>query len=364
METRRRASRVGFLNPTCVDASRVTGLRTRKVSVGRALIHLAQSAVTEPAQLVLDEEESKFVYVDTGKAGGGRIRTHCAVAGKPARKSGKVDVLLLHGVLGSTYSFKRILEPLSRIGGGQCVAFDRPPFGLSSRPRPFSWALAGGRVNPYSLDFGKRHAQGVMEEFQMDKVVAVGHSMGASLAIQMAVNNPGRVRALVLIAPATRLTRSRIRLPNFLLFLFKIPIIASVLFFMAVGKKATCRASFEKVLERYYFDSSRLDCDDVFYGYTRPMRHSGWVRGALEIVRAMRDYDSSDDARRLGIPVLILSASHDKIVQLPEVEHLQKCIPHAEFQTISDCGHNPHEEKPDVLLGMVDDWLKRNEAAL
>ncbi|KAJ8901210.1 hypothetical protein NDN08_007059 [Rhodosorus marinus] len=357
-------SRIGFLNPTCVSASRVNGARTRKVSVGRALMRLARSVVTEPAQLVLDEERSKFVHVNTGEAGGGRIRTHCAVAGKPARKSGEVDLLLLHGALGSTYSFKRILEPLSRIGGGQCVAFDRPPFGLSSRPRAFSWALAGGRVNPYSLDFCGSHAKGVMEEFQMDKVVPVGHSMGASLAIQMAVNNPGRVKALVLIAPATMLSRSRIRLPNFVMFLSKIPIIASVLFFMAMWKKATCRASFENLLERYYFDSSRLDCDDIFYGYTRPMRHSGWVRGAVEIVRAMRDYDSSDDARRLDIPVLILNASHDKIVQRPEVEHLQKCIPHAEFRTISDCGHNPHEEKPDVLIGMVDDWLKKNGAAL
>jgi len=349
MDTRQAPFGIGFLSPTCVDASRVSEIRTRKVSVGRALIHLAQSTVTKPAQLVLEEEESRFVHVNTGNAGGGRIRTHCAVAGKPARESGEVDLLLLHGVLGSTYSFRRILEPLSRIGGGQCVAFDRPPFGLSARPRPVSWALAGGRVNPYSLDFGGRHARGVMEEFEMDKVVVVGHSMGASLAIQMAVENPGKVRALVLVAPATRLTLSRVRLPSLVLFLFKIPIIASVLFFMAMGKKATCRASFEKVLERYYFDSSRVDCDDVFYGYTRPMRHSGWVRGAVEIVRAMRDYDSSDDARRLDIPVLILNASHDKIVPRPEVENLQKCIPHAEFQTISDCGHNPHEEKPDVV---------------
>ncbi|KAJ8901205.1 hypothetical protein NDN08_007054 [Rhodosorus marinus] len=364
METRQIDSRIGFLNPTCVGATRVNGVRVRKVSVGRALIRLARSIVTQPAQLVVDEERSKFVHVNTGDAGGGRIRTHCAVAGKPARKSGEVDLLLLHGALSSTYSFKRILEPLSRIGGGQCVAFDRPPFGLSSRPRALSWALAGGRVNPYSLDFCGRHAKGVMEEFHMDKVVAVGHSMGASLAIQVAVNNPGRVRALVLIAPATTLTRSRITLPNFFLFLFKIPIIASVLFFVAMGRRATCRAYFENLLERYYFDSSRLDCEDIFYGYTRPMRHSGWVRGAVEIVRAMRDYDSSDDARRLDIPVLILSASHDRVIQRPEVEHLQKCIPHAELRTISDCGHNPHEEKPDVLVGIVDDWLKRNEAAL
>jgi pimeloyl-ACP methyl ester carboxylesterase len=51
------------------------------------------------------------------------------------KASTSVPAILLHGFGASLFSWSRVLKPLADIIGSRVVAFDRPGFGLTSRPQ-------------------------------------------------------------------------------------------------------------------------------------------------------------------------------------------------------------------------------------
>jgi hypothetical protein len=64
----------------------------------------------------------------TGSAGG-------AGGANGVDSVGGIDALVcLHGANGSEYAFRRLLPRVAAATGVRCIAFDRPPYGLSSRP--------------------------------------------------------------------------------------------------------------------------------------------------------------------------------------------------------------------------------------
>ena len=102
--------------------------------------------------------------------------------------------LLLHGVGLSHRSF----TPLARVlrDYGDVVAFDLPGFGSTARPaRPLS-------VENYAAGIAAQ-----LDRLGTGPVVAVGHSMGAQFAIELALQRPDLVDRLVLVAPVVEPAR-------------------------------------------------------------------------------------------------------------------------------------------------------------
>ena len=115
------------------------------------------------------------------EAGGLRLR---AIRGG----SGDTTLLFLHGYGESLLSWRLILDrftPQYRI-----IAIDLPGFGLSDKP-----------AGPYSNEFMAGVLNHLLARWTAGPVVVVGHSLGGQLAAQLALDNPKRVVAAVLIAP-------------------------------------------------------------------------------------------------------------------------------------------------------------------
>ena len=78
------------------------------------------------------------------------------------------------------------MRPLSEATSGDAfpgcrvVAFDRPPFGLSERP--LEWEEGN---EPYSCTGGARLACGLLDALRIPSALLVGHSMGATVAIEI-----------------------------------------------------------------------------------------------------------------------------------------------------------------------------------
>ncbi|HET8733214.1 MAG TPA: alpha/beta hydrolase [Anaeromyxobacteraceae bacterium] len=102
------------------------------------------------------------------------------------RGQGKVAVVLLHGWAGDRSFWKEQVEPLAR--RFRVVAIDLGGHGASGADRArFTVASLGGDV------------QAVVEALRLERVVLVGHSLGAAVALDAARRMPGRVAGVVAV---------------------------------------------------------------------------------------------------------------------------------------------------------------------
>jgi len=98
-------------------------------------------------------------------------------------------VVLIHGNMVSQRDFEAsgLMERLAR--DHRVIAFDRPGFGHSSRPRNRLWTP--------TAQAELLHA--ALAQLGVEPAVVVGHSMGAMVALALALDHPADVRRLVLL---------------------------------------------------------------------------------------------------------------------------------------------------------------------
>lgn len=96
-------------------------------------------------------------------------------------------LLLLHGSPGSSRDFRRLVAGLGE--RHRVVAIDLPGFGSSSR-----------RVHDYSVRAHAEYCQALMDALGVERVHAVGFSMGGGVALELAAAAPERVSSLTLLA--------------------------------------------------------------------------------------------------------------------------------------------------------------------
>ncbi len=96
---------------------------------------------------------------------------------------GEPVFILLHGFGASIFSWREVIEPLSKIG--TVLAYDRPAFGLTERPMHWEG------VNPYSQAGNINLLLGIMDAFNIDRAILVGNSAGGTLATAFALGLSG-----------------------------------------------------------------------------------------------------------------------------------------------------------------------------
>ncbi|MDQ6627914.1 MAG: alpha/beta hydrolase, partial [Pseudomonadota bacterium] len=98
-------------------------------------------------------------------------------------------VVLIHGNMVSQRDFEAsgLIEHLAR--NHRVIAFDRPGFGHSSRPRDRLWTPAAQAELLHAA----------LAQLGVGPAAVVGHSMGAMVALALALDHPEQVRRLVLL---------------------------------------------------------------------------------------------------------------------------------------------------------------------
>jgi pyruvate dehydrogenase E2 component (dihydrolipoamide acetyltransferase) len=129
-----------------------------------------------------DEEGDEEVYAFTEVQG---IKVRYSRQGSPDGKT----VVLLHGFGGDLDNWLFNVTPLAAVA--DVVALDLPGHGQSdiALPGPSVEALAG-------------FVAAFLDQLGIGRAHLVGHSLGAAVAAQLALDHPERVAGLVLIAPA------------------------------------------------------------------------------------------------------------------------------------------------------------------
>jgi pimeloyl-ACP methyl ester carboxylesterase len=281
----------------------------------------------------LAKEFSKFITINN-------VDVHYEFA------KGKVGylVVLLHGFGASTFSYRHLLKQFSKYG--DVIAYDRPCFGLTVRPK--SWT----GENPYSFPAQVKLLDGIVEQFGTGRqIILVGHSAGAGIAAEWALTNQERVAGLILEEPAIL---ARPPMPNALGKLLKSRL------FDRLGPRLV--AGFQKtglsILYKSWFDKSGIT-EEVLENYQIPLKVYGWEAAFWEFSRSGVDSIIQDHLAEIKVPTLVFAADQDEII-LPKYSiEVANQIPTAKLVKVSECGHIPHEEKPEEFMQAVQELLSQ-----
>ncbi len=252
-------------------------------------------------------------------------------------------VLLLHGFLGSTPNWDRVIDVLAE-AGYRAVAFDRPPFGLSSKSPNLD----------YSLKAQAALTAGFMDALGIERAAIVGHSAGGLVAARLAVDYPERVEKLALVSAAIGLSGADFGLPDGQTSSGAPPVFANAdpnNPLAQIALRAFFTTFAENLLSSSYYDPTAADRRQAERS-GRFLRLAGWEAGLLAFNRDAAGPDSQFDLEALrGVtaPALLIWGEEDGIVPLRVGERLREYLPDAAWIVYPRVGHIPMDENTDAF---------------
>ena len=252
-------------------------------------------------------------------------------------------LLLSHHFYGSTPVWDRLVPLLS--DRHRVVTWDRPGFGLTERP-----VRSGRTDNPYTRAATARLGWSLLDELGVEDAVLVGASAGGTNALEMYAQAPERVRALVLLAPA--ITGDVGAPPRLRPLLNSAPM-------RRVAPRAVERLAGEVTRQRItrsWADPSRATDEDLA-AYTHLMRIEGWSRGLWEVMTAEQPPDLRRVLRSVRVPTLVVTGAQDRTISPRWGRWVAATVPGGRFTLLPDCGHVPHQERPQELAAIVRPFL-------
>lgn len=269
--------------------------------------------------------------------------------------NGQFGIVLVHGFGGGIFSWRHVMGVLSRHVNCIVAAFDRPGWGLTSRPKRQEWE-ANNLPNPYMLDTQVDMLLTFCKEMGLSSVVLVGHDDGGLLALKAAqrVKASGslidvEIKGVVLLT--TSLSREVV--PGF----------ARILMRTSLGKKHLVRSLLrteicQVVNRRAWYDATKLTTD-VLSLYKAPLCVEGWDEALHEIGRLSSETILSQQNESLLVKaveellLLVVAGAEDALVPLKSIQLMASKFVNSRLVAISGCGHLPHEECPKALLAAV-----------
>jgi pimeloyl-ACP methyl ester carboxylesterase len=111
------------------------------------------------------------------------------------QKGAGPNVLFLHGSIGSLEDFETVIPLLDNY---RVTTFDRIGHGFSELP-----------PHPATIASNAQYTSDLINKLQLTNVILVGHSYGGSIALKMAIKRDPNIKALLLLAPATKPAETR-----------------------------------------------------------------------------------------------------------------------------------------------------------
>lgn len=258
-------------------------------------------------------------------------------------------LLMLHGNGSMIEDFETSGLVAAAARDHRVIAFDRPGFGRSGRPRGRHW----------TPDAQADLLAEALERIGAPPVLALGHSWGTAVALALARRHPARVRGLVLVSgyyyPSMR--------PDFaLLSAPAAPVIGDALRHTVLPLLS--RAIWP-LLMRKIFGPRRVP--PAFKGFPMEMAvRPSQLRAAAEetglLIPAVAAAQGGYGAIRA--PVALVAGAEDRLVDpLDQTGRLHDAIPHSTLRLVPGHGHMVHQTAPDAVLEAIDEVTRARLAA-
>ncbi|KAK4410586.1 hypothetical protein Sango_0131600 [Sesamum angolense] len=267
---------------------------------------------------------------------------------------------------GGVFSWRNVMSDLARQTGCAVAAFDRPGWGLTSRPRHKDWE-ENQLPNPYKLDNQVDLLLSFCLEMKFSSVVLVGHDDGGLLALKAVQKLQSSINPL-------NLEIKGVILLNVSLSRELVPAFARILLRTSLGKKHLVRPLLrtevaQVVNRRAWYDATKLTTE-VLSLYKAPLHVEGWDEALHEIGKLSYETVLPPHGAALilkaveTLPVLVIAGAEDVLVPLKSVQTLASKLVNSRMVAISGCGHLPHEECPKALLAAISPFIRRKQAPM
>lgn len=211
-------------------------------------------------------------------------------------------------------------------------------------------------------------ADALREHLGFQRWAVLGHSFGGHVALEYALRYPSRVSHLILLDTGGDARWARENAPK-------------------VALERTHSPEKAEAVRRWFhgeFDPDKMFSTLMFRFGTLYQPHtslwslarqlgSGEWRGLFALRpeplmfagRTLLDgWSVMDRLGEIGIPTLVMSGREDFIFPPEATQELASRIPNASLQIIDRAGHNPHSERPALVITAIREFLRTREQPL
>lgn len=244
-------------------------------------------------------------------------------------------LVLVHPWAGSVAIWDGVVPAL--LGGYRVVRLDIPGHGKSDKP-----------LISYDIDLAARAVVGLMDHLALERVTLIGNSLGGGISLAVMRDHPERVEGLVLIDALGGGTP-----PGGFGFMIQ-------QFFTAPMLSGVDDGLIEFFTNWFVFEAF-TPYTDAFLTGLLSSRASGegytWSLAVSSYLRSAVDYDATPWLSGVKVPTLVVWGDSDWVIWMSGAERLRDGIEGAHLTIIEGCGHMPEVERPEVLSGLILDFL-------
>lgn len=254
-------------------------------------------------------------------------------------------VMLVHGnmVDGNDFEASGLVERLAR--QYRVLVVDRPGFGHSDRPRGEVWTPARQA----------RLLHHVASTLGLQRPVVIGHSLGAQIALCMALQRPADVAGLVLVSGYYW---SSLRLDRWMVAPSAIPLLGDVLRYTTAAW--TARATFDSAIRGMFAPAPvperfrQLLPREMLL---RPLQQRATAEDGSRMVTQARVLQKR--YAELKTPVTLIAGAQDKVVSARQSERLHQALPQSRLRLLAGAGHMAHYQAQEQISTAIADALSR-----
>lgn len=314
---------------TTIESQGRPGLSGGVILAGIGLLasYLLVRAKTRQAERE-NPPQGKFVEVDG-------VRLHYLERGTGP------TLVLLHGngVYSKDFETSGLLQQASE--HYRVIAFDRPGFGYSDRPRSTVW----------TPEKQAELLHRALAQIGVESAIVLGHSWGTMVALAMGLQRPEVVRGLVLLSgyyyPSVRFDVAALSGPA-------VPVIGDVMRY-TVSPLLT-RLMWPALTKRTFSPMpvpKRFDAFPVWMALRPKQLRASAAETAMMIPSALA---LSKRYAELKVPAIVLAGTRDKIVDCGHnSERLSERLPDSQLQLTPGVGHMTHYAHPEKVMAAIDE---------
>lgn len=220
----------------------------------------------------------------------------------------------------------------------RCILFDNRGVGFSDKP-----------AGPYTTAQMADDCAGLLDTLEIDNARVAGVSMGSTIAMQLALRHPDRVRSMVLMCPWARCDRK-----------------GEAVFKHMMHAKRLRPEEFSNFVQQLIYHKSSWDNDAVYDELMQEQQEAAVapfpqpLHGLEGQAYACISHNVLAELPKIKQPCLVIGGKEDVFIPPWMAQEVAKAIPDSELHLYDNAGHAFHWEKIDDFNPRVLHWLKEN----